>query len=236
MEGTETMIVGVLLYHNCTLMDFAGATQVFAAPFGFKPIWIANNDAAIVTTEGVSVIPNYTFEDCPAIDILFIPGGNSDGVGAAMENDEYLDFIRKASETALWKGSVCTGAFILATSGILNNCLATTYWSQIPTLQLLASKFNLTIPKGYPRFLLDEEQKIFTGGGISSSLDLALELVLRIKGKEIAELTQLFIQFQPNPPVNSGDPAHTPIEIAGILRKQQEGFTKAMVAEVNKLL
>ncbi len=235
MEGTESIIVGIPLYHNCTLMDFAGATQVFAAPFGFKPIWIAN-DAVIVTTEGVPVTPNYTFEDCPTIDILFIPGGNSDGVGATMENNEYLDFIRKVSKTTLWKGSVCTGAFILAASGVLNNCLATTYWSQIPTLELLASKFNLTIHEGYPRFLLDEKQKIFTGGGISSSLDLALELVLRIKGKEIAELTQLFIQYQPNPPVNSGDPAHAPIEITAILRKQQEAFTKAMVAEVNKLL
>jgi cyclohexyl-isocyanide hydratase len=231
----KELIVGIPLYNDCTLMDFAGATQVFAAPFGFKPVWLAM-ESSITTSEGVKVLPNYHFDFHPRIDILFVPGGGSVGVTSAMENKAYLDFIRKAAATASWKGSVCTGAFILAAAGILKNCRATTYWNQIPTLGLLAKKMNLTIPKGYPRFLPDVRRKIFTGGGISSSLDLALDLVLKIKGKNAAEKTQLFIQYEPAPPVNSGDPSVAPPKITSALKEAGTGYTNAMIEAVKKLL
>lgn len=239
----KILIVGIPLYQNCTLMDFAGATQVFNTPFGFNAIWISN-DEKIVTTEGVTVVPNYNFENCPPIDILFIPGGGTQssivapltGVPAAMQNKDLLNFITKTAITAQWKGSVCTGAFILAAAGILKDTRATTYWSQIPTLGLLAPKLNLSIPKGYPRFLFDKKNKIFTGGGISSSLDLALEIVLKIKGKETAQKTQLFIQYQPNPSISSGDPTHAPKKITSELREAGVTFTEIMIQAVEKLL
>lgn len=240
MKEEKNLIVGIPLYQNCTLMDFAGATQVFGAPFGFTPIWISNEEQ-IITSEGVTVVPNYNFDNCPPIDILFIPGGSAptnplSGVPAAMQNKALLDFIVKVAPTTLWKGSVCTGAFILAASGILQNTLATTYWSQIPTLGLLAPKLNLTIPEGYPRFLFDKKNRLFTGGGISSSIDLSLEIVMKVKGKEIAEMTQLFIQYQPEPSISSGDPAHAPKEITDNLREAGVGFTETMIAAVEKLL
>jgi cyclohexyl-isocyanide hydratase len=239
MDANNTIVVGFPLYQNCTLVDFAGATQVFAADNGFLPIWIAN-EPSILTTEGVSVTPNYNFDNCPQIDILFIPGGGYDpkigGVPKVMQDQVYLDFIRKMAKTANWYGSVCTGAFILAASGLLKDCLATTYWSQIPTLGLVEKKLNLTIPEGYPRFLLDEDKKIFTGGGISSSLDLALELVLYLKGKEVAELSQLSIQYQPSKKFQSGDPAHAPESITEKLTQLEAGFTKKMIAAAEKLL
>ena len=216
MAQEKPLIVGIPLYSDCTLMDFAGATQVFAAPFGFKPIWLAA-ESSITTSEGVTVLPNYDFDYHPRIDILFVPGGG-EGVTAAMQNEVYLNFLRKAALTAKWKGSVCTGAFLLAAAGILINCKATTYWSQLQNLALLSQKLNISVAAGYPRFLIDEEHKIFTGGGISSSLDLALELVLRIKGKSAAEKTQLFIQYAPGPPVNSGDPSQAPAEITKQLK------------------
>ncbi len=159
-----------------------------------------------------------------------------DGVISTMNNDVYLDFIRKISKTTIWNGSVCTGAFILVAAGILKNCMATTYWSQIPTLKLFSKKLNLNIPNGYPRFLLDEESKIFTGGGISSSLDLALELVLKIKGLEIAQKTQLYIQYEPEPSIDSGDPDHAPSYITDELRIESIGYSKALKNELEKLL
>lgn len=235
MNKNKTLLVGIPLYDGCTLMDFAGATQVFAAPFGFKPIWLAA-EASITTTEGMTVLPNYHFDHHPDIDILFVPGGGSTGVTASMQNPLYLEFIRRVSKKALWSGSVCTGAFILAAAGILHNCKATTYWSQIPTLALLAEKLKLEIPAGFPRFLPDERRKIFTGGGISSSVDLALELVHRIKGKKAAEQTQLFIQYEPGPPFNAGDPSVAPAAITKELRAAGKDYTKAMRAAVKKLL
>jgi cyclohexyl-isocyanide hydratase len=224
-------------------MDFAGATQVFATPFGFKPIWISN-EKTITTSEGVTVVPNYNFDNCPPIDILFVPGGSAqstvdaplDGVPAAMQNQPLIHFIQRSAKTAIWKGSVCTGAFILAAAGVLNHTRATTYWSQIPVLGLLSGKFKLKISKGYPRFVFDKKNRIFTGGGISSSLDLSLEIVRIIKGKRIAELTQLFIQYQPQPSINAGDPQHAPKAITNQLRKADQSFTQVMTQAVEKLL
>ncbi|WP_296149858.1 DJ-1/PfpI family protein [uncultured Flavobacterium sp.] len=235
MNNDKVIRVGIPLYEDCTLMDFAGATQVFSAPFGFEVIWLSNKEK-IKTSENVSVVPNYNFENHPPIDILFIPGGGPKGVPETMSDKTYLEFIKKVSETAIWRGSVCTGAFLLAAAGVLKNCDATTYWSQIPTLGLLAEKMNLKIAPGYPRYLIDEDNKIFTGGGISSSLDLALELVLRIKGLEIAQKTQLFIQYEPKPPIDSGDPSVAPTAITQELEAAGAGYTKALTAAVEKLL
>lgn len=234
MSTQKDIIVGFPLYDQCTLVDFAGATQVFAGRFGFKPIWLAAEDK-ITTTEDVTVVPNYHFDDHPPIDILFIPGGGS-GVTVTMEDSQYLDFIRRTAQTAQWVGSVCTGAFILAAAGLLENCPATTYWAEIPNLKLLAEKMNLYIPDGYPRYLVDEKSKCFTGGGISSSIDLALELVLRIKGKETAQKSQLHIQYQPNPPVNSGDPAHAPAAVTESLTIADTEYTQQIKDAVLKLL
>ncbi len=243
MALKKNLIVGIPLYQNCTLMDFAGATQVFATPFGFEPIWISNEDK-ITTSEGVTVVPNYNFDNCPPIDILFIPGGSAqsslkaplDGVPAAMQNKALLDFIAQRAKTASWKGSVCTGAFVLAAAGVLKNTKATTYWSQIPVLGLLSPKLKLKIPKGFPRFLFDKKNKIFTGGGISSSIDLSLEIVRIVKGKRVAEMTQLFIQYQPKPSTNAGDPQHAPKAITNQLRNSGKYFTQVMTQAVEKLL
>lgn len=235
MDTQNDIVVGFALYQGCTLMDFAGATQVFSSTEGFKSVWLAL-EQTIITTEGVAIEPNYHFSKAPKIDILFVPGGGQNGVISAMQNKEYLKHIRKISETTTWNGSVCTGAFVLAAAGILKNCLATTYWSQIPTLGLLADKLKLKIPPSYPRFSIDMEQKIFTGGGISSSLDLALEMVLIIKGLETAQTTQLFIQYQPNPPVDAGDPDHAPQYITDRMRKEDEGFSKALTRQIEKII
>ena len=123
-----------------------------------------------------------------------IVGFGHEGVIGTMQNQIYLNFIKKIAETKLWNSSACTCAFILLASGILKNCLSTTYWSQIPIVGLVSNQLQLTIPNSYPRFSIDRERKIVTGGGISSSLNLALEMVLILKGLEATQTTQLFFR------------------------------------------
>lgn len=241
MSKDKNLVVGIPLYNNCTLMDFAGATQVFSAPFGFETIWLASGPV-ITTTENVSVLPNYDFLYHPPIDILFVPGGDSNGVSTQMFDKGYQDFLKTNSKTAQWTGSVCTGAFILAAAGLFNGFVGddvkgvTTYWSQIPNLALLKDKFHFEVAKGFPRFTFDCKLKRFSGGGISSSVDLALKLVEIIKGKDVAEKTQLFIQYAPDPPVHSGDPSQAPGQILSEVTTMEAGFTADMNAAVNKLL
>lgn len=242
MNNEKNLVVGIPLYNNCTLMDFAGATQVFSAPFGFETVWISD-EPTIITTENVKVVPNYTFSNYPDLDLVFVPGGDSTGLTNQMFNKEYLDFlIANSTKKEMWIGSVCTGVFIMAAAGLLNGFEGdeekgiTTYWSQIPNLALLKDKFDFEIADGFPRFTYDSKLKRFTGGGISSSVDLALKLVEVILGKEAAEKTQLFIQYAPNPSLKSGDPGEAPPEIVKELTAFEADFTANMYAAVEKLL
>jgi cyclohexyl-isocyanide hydratase len=233
-KKAQTIIVGIPLYQDCTLMDFAGAAQVFGSAEGFKPILLANE--VITTTEGVIVQPNYPLSKHPKIDVLFVPGGGSDGVSAAMQDKALLRFLKRTAKNATWYGSVCTGAFVLVAAGLLYDTEATTYWSQLSTLRLVEDKMKLIVPEDYPRFIINKKKKTFTGGGISSSVDLSLELVRTIHGKRQAELTQLNIQYQPDPSTNAGDPAHAPKAVTAQTRKAQAGFTAAMVKATERLL
>lgn len=222
-SGEKDLIVGFPLYPENTLVDFAGATQVFAFASGFKPIWLAPTLDPVPTSEGVTVNPTHTFSRHPRIDLLFVPGGDGNGVAAAMQDKVMQQFIKKAAKTAEWSGSVCSGAFIIAAAGLLDGCRATTYWSMLDILNEFPDVRVDT--QAYPRYLLDRRRKRFTGGGVSSSLDLALELVKTIKNKRAAEMADLSIQYAPDPPVKSGDPSQAKkTVVAEVRNNQQHGF------------
>src|SRR4051812_37427409 len=189
------MYVGFPLYQGVTLVDFAGATQIFRFADGFEPVWLARDLGPVLTTEGVSVVPNYSFDYHPALDVLFVPGGGADGVVWAMAHSDYQRFLCRAGATAQWVGSVCSGAFPLAVAGFFRKVEVTTYWSQLDNLKRLAAKRDFHVADGFPRFLIDPDRSRFSGGGISSALDLALELVLRTSGRQAAEAAQLTVQY-----------------------------------------
>jgi cyclohexyl-isocyanide hydratase len=219
------------LYNGVTLLDFSGATQVFAFA-GFKPIWVAPTCDPIKTTEGVQVLPGDTSDGVRGkpIEILFVPGGGSK-VAEMMQDPVFLDFVREVGRSARYAGSVCTGAFILAAAGLLDGFEATTYWSQRENLALFP---NVRVAAGYPRWVIDGNR--FTGGGVSSSIDLALELVSRISGPARSMAAQLDCQYAPDPPFASGDPSQAPPEVTEAVRKDQENFTKAMRHAVEKMI
>ncbi|NES24061.1 MAG: hypothetical protein F6K41_35410, partial [Symploca sp. SIO3E6] len=109
-------------------------------------------------------------------------------------------------------GSVCTGAFVLAAAGLLDGYTATTYWSLIEELCRFP---NITVPEGYPRVLINKRKDVegvgkfcFSGGGVSSSMDLALALVKHLSDDEqLAQKTQLRSQYAPKPIISFGDPS-----------------------------
>jgi cyclohexyl-isocyanide hydratase len=219
----------MVLYQGCTLLDFAGATQIFAFA-GFEVIWLAPTLEPIKTTENVQVLPHCTFDDAGALDIVFVPGGG-EAVGTVMQDSTYVDFVRAAGGQARMAGSICTGAFIVAAAGLFAGCEVTTYWSQRENLALFP---NLTVSAGYPRFVIHRNR--FSGGGISSSIDLALELVSSILGPTQSMSTQLSVQYAPDPPFQSGDPAQAPPEVTAAVRKSQESFTAAIRAGVEAVI
>jgi cyclohexyl-isocyanide hydratase len=226
--------VGFVLYPGCTLLDFAGATQIFAYTTGFDVVWIGEDLATpIATTESVSVNPSATFANHPPLDIVFVPGGGDTGVGAAMQDPALMRWLDSVAGDAQWVGSVCTGAFILAAAGQFDGCQVTTYWSARPVLAMFPA---LTVVPGYPRWHLDVEKKRFSGGGISSSIDLALRLVEVIAGPQAAQTAQLRNQYAPQPPVHAGDPTEASPELVIQVTQGQAGFTAGLTAAVQKVL
>lgn len=226
-------IVGFVLYPGCTLLDFAGATQIFAYTDQFEPVWIAADLSPIATTEGVSVMPNATFGDHPPLSIVFVPGGGDTGVGAAMQDPTLQAWLKGVVSTAEWAGSVCTGAFVMAAAGAFDGCAATTYWSARDVLAMFPT---LRVVPGYPRWHLDEAKRRFSGGGISSSIDLALRLVEAIGGVAQAEASQLRNQYAPQPPVHAGDPTEASPELVISITQQQASFTAGLTEATRKVL
>ncbi|GAB3386254.1 DJ-1/PfpI family protein [Lysobacter fragariae] len=230
---SSPMNVGFALYPGCTLLDFAGATQIFAYTDVFKPVWIAANRDPIATTEGVTVNPNATFNDHPPLSIVFVPGGGDTGVGAAMLDPLFQAWLKREAGTAEWVGSVCTGALILAAAGAFDGCAATTYWSARSVLAMFP---EITVVPGYPRWHVDEARRRFSGGGISSSLDLALRLIEVIGNVEQARLSQLRNQYAPQPPLHSGDPTEASPELVIEVTQSQASFTAGLTAATKKVL
>ncbi len=230
---STTRTVGFVLYPGCTLLDFAGATQIFAYTAGFEVVWIAANLDPVPTTESVSVMPSATFENHPPLSIVFVPGGGSEGVGAAMQDPTLQAWLKTVVATADWAGSVCTGAFVMAAAGAFDDCNVTTYWSARPVLAMFPT---LKVLPGYPRWAIDAEKQRFSGGGISSSIDLALKLVETISGVEAANTSQLFVQYAPSPPVHSGDPTEASPELVISVTQSQADFTAGLIAATKKVL
>lgn len=118
-----------------------------------------------------------------------------------MNDKVYLDFIKQQSEKAVYVTSVCEGALILASAGLLDGYEATTHWAFVPCLKKFC---KVKVADGYPRFVVDRNR--ITGGGISSGLDEALELIARASSYEIARQVQLVTQYFPQPPINGSIP------------------------------
>jgi transcriptional regulator GlxA family with amidase domain len=147
-----------------------------------------------------------------APDIILIPGGP--GSRRAMVDEAVLGWVRTADATSTWTTSVCTGSLVLAGAGLLKGRRATTHWLSLDDLVPLGAE-----PTG-ERVVFDG--KYVTAAGVSSGIDMALHLLGRIAGDEVAQTIQLLTEYDPQPPYDAGSPEKAPAQIVAYWRGEAE--------------
>ena len=211
--GKTPVKIGIPIYEDFDSLDMAGPNQVFyfLEPLGVD-VSLVGPDACtpVRSLEGLRIFPHISFDDCPQLDIFYVPGGYGDGYTNLLKNldDPYYAFIKKQAERATLVTSVCTGAHIMARAGLLDGYKCTTHWAYKEALELFP---DVKVKRKYPRWVIDGNR--ITGGGISSGIDEALKIAAIIKGDDAAQEVQLSMQYNPNPPFKGGDPKNAPKHI-----------------------
>ena len=172
--------------------------------YGLELDLVAATLDPIATGQRLVLTPTKTFADyTEPLDVLLVPGATD--TGGATGDCVFMDFVTAQGATAGIVASVCTGALILATAKLLDGYQATTYWYSLDRRTLGTISPAVQQVNGYPRWVHDRNR--LTGGGVSSSLDATLYLISLITDQQTAKCIQLSIQYNPQPPFNTGDPA-----------------------------
>lgn len=203
------MKVAIPLYDRFTALDAVGPYEVVQRIPGAEITWLAHAPGLVGTDTGqLRLHADAAFEELPDPDILIVPGGT--GTDDFLEDERLVGWIRKAHETSQWTTSVCTGSLLLGAAGVLDGLEATSHWLDIGSLERYGAS-----PTGRR---VVEQGKVITGAGVSSGIDMALVLAAKIGGPELAQAIQLGIEYDPQPPFDSGSVEKAAPEIVELVR------------------
>jgi transcriptional regulator GlxA family with amidase domain len=190
--------VAILIFPDVELLDFAGPFEVFSsarmtpdpAAERLMNVWaVAESRDPLRCANPLTVVADYTLEECPPCDILLVPGGF--GARAAATRSALVEWIRERAASAELTTSVCTGSFLLGAAGLLDSKQATTHWGSIERMRTT-----------YPAITVLEEQRwvdegsIISSSGVSAGIDMALYIVARLYGPEAAAATARWIEYE----------------------------------------
>ncbi|MBL8679209.1 MAG: DJ-1/PfpI family protein [Myxococcales bacterium] len=205
-----TTHIGMLLYPGLTQLDLTGPFEVFAR-MPDAAVHLVSKDAGPVRSDmGLTITPTTTLEACPALDVLFVPGGG--GQVAVMEDDAWLDFVAAQGQRARWVTSACTGALVLGAAGLLSGYRAATHWAFMPLL----SMFGATPVS--ERVVIDRNR--ITAGGVTAGIDFALRVVAEVSGEAVAKKLELYLEYDPHPPFKCGHPRVAPSELTESVQRE----------------
>jgi transcriptional regulator GlxA family with amidase domain len=203
------MQIAIGLYPGFTALDAIGPYAVFTNVPGADVVVCADRKGRLADESDLLHFDLvHTFDEVPAPDILLVPGGLITRRIAA-EGGPIVDWIRAAHETTTYTTSVCTGALLLGAAGVLDGLPATTHWVAYDHLRSYGAQPT------EQRVVI--EGKVATAAGVSAGIDLALTLVDRLHGAEVAQAVQLGIEYDPQPPHDTGAPSKAPPEIRDLV-------------------
>ncbi len=191
------MQIAIPLFDDITVLDAVGPYEILSRVPDYEVVFVAAEKRAYSSDNRMlRVHADATLDEIPSPELIVVPGGY--GVWPAMAGP-IVPWIRKAHETTTWTTSVCTGSLLLGAAGVLDGLTATTHWYWLDRLRDYGAE-----PTGRR---VVEQGKVVTAAGVSSGIDMALTLAARIAGDEVAQAIQLGIEYDPQPPFDSGAPS-----------------------------
>jgi transcriptional regulator GlxA family with amidase domain len=201
--------VAILIFDRLTALDAVGPYEVLSRLPGAELTFVAKEPGPKRTDTGrLALSADLAIADIPDPDIVLVPGG--EGNRPLMQDTDVLDWLRTAHRGSTWTTSVCTGALLLGAAGILDGLRATTHWA----FRDLLSEFG-----AHPvaeRVVVDG--KVITAAGVSAGIDMALRLAALDVGEEFAQGLQLAIEYDPDPPFDTGSPEKAPADLVERVR------------------
>ncbi len=208
------MRIAILIFDRLTALDAVGPYEVLSRLPGAELRFVAKETGIKRTDTGaLGVEADLALAELPDPDVVLVPGGA--GSRPLMDDPELLDWLRAAHEGSTWTTSVCTGALVLGAAGILDGRRATTHWAHLDRLRELGAE-----PVAER---VVEDGKLITGAGVSAGIDMALRLAARIAGDEVAQAIQLGIEYDPDPPFESGSPSKASPQLVELVRAAADG-------------
>jgi cyclohexyl-isocyanide hydratase len=190
------MNIGMLLFPRLTQLDLTGPFELLHRLPGARVHLLWKDTRPLQAESGLVLTPTLPFDDCPPLDVLFVPGGY--GQRLLHTDETVLSFLRRTGSTAKWVTSVCTGSILLGAAGLLDGYRATTHWAYVDVLASFGAEYVKA------RVVVDRNR--VTGGGVTAGIDFGLRLAAELAGEKAAKALQLSLEYDPEPPFNSGHP------------------------------
>lgn len=188
--------IGVVVFEGAEELDYVGPWEVLtvAAALGGKDkvVLIAEREGPVRSAKGLRVLPDHTFADAPALDVVLVPGGQ--GTRREVNNPAMIAWLAKVAAGCQWVTSVCTGALLLHEAGPARGRRVTTHWGFVEQLR---ARGDITVLDDV-RFVRDGN--LVTAAGVSAGIDMALWLVGQLHDPAFARKVQHHIEYNPAPP------------------------------------
>jgi putative intracellular protease/amidase len=206
------MDIVILAYQNMTALDAMGPYEFLSRLPEARLRFVAAEKGPITADTGMlTFLAEESIDQIQSADVLMIPGGPGSAVGAVMEHQATIDWVARIHETTRYTISVCTGSWILGKAGVLEGKRAGCHWLGLDVLRGFGAE------PCSDRIVVDG--KLWTAGGVTSGIDMALAFAAEIAGEEFAQILQLATQYDPKPPFKGGTPQTAPEHIVKLARE-----------------
>ncbi|MBI1210622.1 MAG: DJ-1/PfpI family protein [Alphaproteobacteria bacterium] len=217
--------IGMLLYPDLTQLDLTGPAQFLSRAPGVKMHYVWKTIEPVPSDAGIALMPTDTFESCPQLDMLCVPGGA--GQTVLMQDQPTLDFLKRQGEGAKYVTSVCSGSLLLGAAGLLKGYKSACHWMWRDYLPAFgAIPVNARVVKDRNRM---------SGGGVTAGIDFALTVIAEIWGEEQAKMIQLYLEYNPQPPFNCGSPEAAGPELTAKAKEQLKAAVARRESVINEV-